>query len=369
MTDVVHGDAGGDDATCDSETTGKTVERSRVILGIDIGGSGSRLAAVLVGEHDSVAGGTIDARRSALTVHGPRAAVGAGGVHVVDALRTLRDELLQALPGDGIAAVGIGMTGLATLVDDPHGLCHQVADLFGCLSVAVAADAVTAHLGALAGRAGAVVAAGTGVIGFGTDHRNIFVRVDGWGHLLGDQGGGAWIGMHGLQSALDAYCGREGTPSQALLERAIARFGKPETWPQQLYTRDDRAGVLASFTPDVVACAAAGDPAAQRIAQQAGEDIAATAVAAISGATATGTHAQAEAPALPKRVDYTGSILERCEPVRTSFLSRIRALDPSIDVQPAQGTPLDGAVRLAALALAGDLRERPPYLYRFDSAH
>ncbi|MBW3092057.1 hypothetical protein KIH79_03625 [Bifidobacterium sp. 82T10] len=336
-----------EDAAHDGATAGERPVRPRVVVGIDIGGSGSRLAAVQVDENAPLR----PVLRPVFTAEGPRAAVGAGGVRIADALRALRDDLRRAMPDAEVAAVGVGMTGLATLADDPHGLCREVTRLFGCAYVAVAADAITAHLGALAGRAGAVIAAGTGVIGFGTDHRDIFVRVDGWGHLLGDHGGGAWIGMRGLQSALDAYCGRTGNPSQALLERAVARFGKPEAWPKQLYTRDDRAGVLASFTPDVMACAADGDPAALSIARQAGDELAATAVAAL-------------ASGLPKRVAYTGSILERCELVRASFLNRMLALGPDIDVLPAQGAPLDGAVRLASLALAGRLRERAPYLYR-----
>ena len=53
------------------------------------------------------------------------------------------------------------------------------------------------------------VAAGTGLIAIGTDLTR-WRRADGWGHLLGDCGSGAWIGRAGLEAALRAYDGRPG---------------------------------------------------------------------------------------------------------------------------------------------------------------
>ncbi len=68
---------------------------------------------------------------------------------------------------------------------------------------AVVSDAVASLVGALGGlRPGAVVAAGTGAVAFGSDFADTWTKVDGWGHVLGDRGSAAWVGLEGLRAAL-----------------------------------------------------------------------------------------------------------------------------------------------------------------------
>ena len=55
-------------------------------------------------------------------------------------------------------------------------------------------DAVTSYVGAIGFEPGAVVAAGTGVIALAGDRDGNFARSDGWGYILGDDGGGYYIG-------------------------------------------------------------------------------------------------------------------------------------------------------------------------------
>src|SRR5699024_2742062 len=121
-------------------------------------------------------------------------------------------------------------------------------------------------------------------------------RVDGWGHLLGDRGGGAWIGMRGLSRALAAHDGTD-PAGAALLYAATARFGEPLQWPAQFYTQPDRAGVLASFAADVVELAD-DDRAARAILTRAAAHAAASLSAAAQGgvppvlSAAVGSHVQ-----------------------------------------------------------------------------
>ena len=112
--------------------------------------------------------------------------------------------------------------------------------------IAVTSDAVIAHAGALGGEPGVVLVAGTGVVALAIDANGALRTADGWGPWLGDEGGGAWIGAAGLRAALRAHDGRG--PSTTLLDAASARFGAPETWPAQLAD----AAALASFAPDVL---------------------------------------------------------------------------------------------------------------------
>jgi len=178
--------------------------------------------------------------------------------------------------------------------------------------VAVTSDAVIAHAGALDGGPGVVLIVGTGVVALAIDADGALRTADGWGPWLGDEGGGAWIGAAGLRAALRAHDGRG--PSTALLDAARARFGAPETWPAQL---TGAAGV-ATFAPDVLA--AQGDATAQAIVRAAGQALAATARAVGSGPVAM-----------------------------VGGLAGAEALGEQLDLVPAAGDALDGALRLGAI--------------------
>ncbi|CAM5302826.1 hypothetical protein GCM10010329_61090 [Streptomyces spiroverticillatus] len=251
-------------------------------------------------------------------------------------------ELLARTGGGQLAAVCVGAAGMATLGDDLRArLPGVLAEEFGVRRVALAADAVTAYAGALGQRPGAVVAAGTGLIGVGTD-LTVWRRADGWGHLLGDCGGGAWIGRAGLEAAMRAHDGRAGG-SAALLRRLEAVFGSAAELPGLLYPRTDRPAVLAAFAPEVAACAAEGDPVAEGVLRDAARHIAesAAAVCPPPGAGAT------------PEVALTGGLLKLGEPLLVPLHEEfVRALPLARRVE-ALGSPLDGALVIAA-ALATD---------------
>lgn len=317
-----------------------TVSRPTFVLGVDSGGSGLRVALTRAtpdgmpsGDRDMVVGEPVRT--------GP---AGVDAAHLTDQLLPAARALLRnAEAGERIAAVCVGAAGMATLG------AHLRAELPGLLSaalgverLALAADAVTAYAGALGERPGVVVAAGTGVIALGTDLRE-WRRADGWGHLLGDCGGGAWIGRAGLDAALRAHDGREGG-SPALLAAAEQTFGPIEGLPQQLYPRADRAALLASFAPAVARCATAGtgDPVAQRILWQAGEEIARTVAAAWAGPAGD--------------MALTGGLCRIGEPLLAPLRAACAARLPHAVLVPAVGDPLHGALLIAARLTAGSLR-------------
>ncbi|MGB3636326.1 MAG: BadF/BadG/BcrA/BcrD ATPase family protein [Rivularia sp. (in: cyanobacteria)] len=76
-------------------------------------------------------------------------------------------------------------------------------------NIIISHDALIALVGGVGNDVGIVVAAGTGSIVFGRNHRGETKRVGGWGYILGDEGGAYKIAVAGMQAALKAYDGRE----------------------------------------------------------------------------------------------------------------------------------------------------------------
>jgi N-acetylglucosamine kinase-like BadF-type ATPase len=252
--------------------------------------------------------------------------------------------LVRALTAESgpvrLTAAVVGAAGLASLgaglrAELPGALARE----FGVRRVALAADAVTAYAGALGPRPGAVIAGGTGLIAIGTDLTG-WRRADGWGHLLGDCGGGAWIGRAGLEAALRAHDGREGG-SARLLACAEEVFGPVAGLPGALYPRPDRAAVLASFAPRVAACAEE-DPVAAGILREAARHMADSAAAVCPSGGAS-------------RVAVTGGLFKIGDPLLAPLDEELAKRLPHARRVPAEGDPLHGSVRMAAELSAGAL--------------
>jgi len=265
-----------------------------VILAVDLGKTSCRAAA------------------------GGRRAEGAGapGLATPGGVRAAETAILAVArefsPAATFAEVIVGAAGALAAPDAARALGDSLLASLRAERVAVTSDAVIAHAGALDGAPGVVLIAGTGVVALAIGADGTLRTADGWGPWLGDEGGGAWIGAAGLRAALRAHDGRG--PSTTLLDAARARFGAPETWPAQLTD----AAAVASFAPDVLA--AEGDAAAMAIVSAAAEALAATVRAAGDGPVAM-----------------------------VGGLAGVEALRERLDLVPAAGDALDGALRLGAI--------------------
>ncbi|MFE0250618.1 N-acetylglucosamine kinase [Streptomyces sp. NPDC059010] len=306
-------------------------------LAVDSGGSGMR---VVVG---TVERGVLARRESREPVRTGERGIDPG--HLMEQLVPMVRASMAESEVAELGAAAIGAAGLASLGDALRAeLPAALAREFGLGRVALVADAVTAYVGALGPRPGAVVAAGTGLIATGTD-LTCWRRADGWGHLLGDCGSGAWIGRAGLEAALRAYDGRPGG-SVALLTRAEEQFGPMGGLPGRLYPRPDRPAVLASFAPQVAACAD-GDPVAADILRAAARHMAESAAAVCPG---TGE----------PQVAFTGGLFKIGDPLVVPLEEELAKRLPHARRVAAAGDPLQGSVRIAtdlatgALTLPGD---------------
>ena len=334
----------------------ETSKQAAWVLGIDIGGSGSRAALEpLDAATGGGAGGVVGASGMG-AVGGARhlfeaepVSISSNGSSALPVIASLLARVRAERPDAVLAGVGIGATGLASLVASPAASLAALSSAAGA-PVALAIDALTAHLGALGGQAGAVVAVGTGAIAIGTDLHDVWRRVGGWGHLYDDRGSGAWIGIEGLKAAIQTHDGVT-ADAPALLSAAQSRFGPAPTWPSQLYTRDDRGAILAGFAADVAGLASAGDVVATRIMSTAGALVAGTLAAALD-------------PALPARAAGVGGVFASGAAFTDAFAAEFARIAPDAELVEPAGGPLDGAVGLARLVAAGGLpAAHPPFVW------
>ncbi|MGW1806160.1 N-acetylglucosamine kinase [Streptomyces sp. NPDC002078] len=301
-------------------------------LAVDSGGSGLRVAVGVPGRPPAAQRESRDPVRT-----GER---GIDPGHLMAGLVPLARASAAEAGVDALETAVVGAAGFATLGDALRAeLPGALARELGVRRVALAADAVTAYVGALGPRPGAVLAAGTGLIAVGTD-LTAWRRADGWGHLLGDCGSGAWIGRAGLEAALRAHDGRDGG-SALLLACAEEQFGPARALPGQLYPRSDRPAVLASFAPRVAACAA-HDPVAAGILRAAARHMAES-VAAVCPANGE------------PRVALTGGLFRLGEPLLAPLRQELASRLPHARQVPAEGDPLHGSVRIASDLAAGRL--------------
>jgi glucosamine kinase len=295
----------------------------------------------------AVDAGQTETRAALYDERGPRLAR-APGVARIDATpggadgvgRTLLRavEGLGALP-DTLPAVGLGLSGFeAARADELARLGDAMRRGVNARRIAIASDGVTSHLGALEGGPGVVVAAGTGTVAIAHD-RECWVRVDGWGSLVGDAGSGFAIGRAGLDAALREHDGRGG--SRSLLCAAEREYGPAD----QLVGRIHRSGTatlaVAEFARAVVAAASAGDEVAMEIVRAAGRELAVSVCAALRRLFGSSRRVA---------VSYAGNVFSAGAPLLEPFARELAARCPRAVVVAPRGDALAGAAVLAERA-------------------
>lgn len=221
-----------------------------MIVGIDLGKTGCRALT--------------DDGGSAEGVGSP----GLGEPDGVEAALVAVRSVLADLPASDLSAIAVGAAGAGAAPAAARDLAHALAADHPGTEVAVTSDALTAHIGALGGRPGAVLAAGTGTVALAVRADGERRQFDGWGPWLGDDGGGSWIGRHALRAVLLHREGRG--PATALTVAAEERYGDLAVLPATL-AAGATARLTAAFVPDVLAAATAGDQVAGGVLAAAGE--------------------------------------------------------------------------------------------------
>ena len=193
--------------------------------------------------------------------------VGEEGLRAV--LRLMTAEIPPQMTPD---AVVLGLAGVGREPERQRAL-SLARSIFPSAQVYVVTDAELAYSAAFAdGRHGVMIIAGTGTIAcYRTPISHEFLRVGGWGPILGDEGGGAWIGREALRHCLYEWEGDELSP----LHAAILRELQIDTATQiltKVYMENFAPRDWARLAPLVFECARE-DPGARQILRNAAMEL------------------------------------------------------------------------------------------------
>lgn len=176
------------------------------------------------------------------------------------AFRSLVTEILSWLETFGpcqklcIGAAGISNARMSDCLNDMLSSSSVVK------SYEVTGDQVIAHYGALSGKEGIILIAGTGSVCYGRDEGGKEARSSGWGHLIGDDGSGYALGRDALRHLAKVYDGY----GQATILKTLAseRLGLDSRERIIGYVYSGTKKDVADLSPLVEQAALAGDDVA-----------------------------------------------------------------------------------------------------------
>lgn len=303
---------------------------ARYLMGVD-GGATKTLAAVL------------DLHTHALHVAhgGPSNEDAVGTRAAVGALLATADAAIAnaGITRKDLAAAVLAVAGTNTDAIAAHVRAHTDAWI-------VVNDVVGAWATATGAGPGLAAISGTGsnVFGVGADGRSW--RAGGWGHLLGDEGSGYWLGVQSIKAALRD---RDASgPRTALSDAAPAFFGVPsvEALASLVYSKPMTKSDIAAFAIETAKLAEAGDAVACELYERGAIELCAQIDAVIR---MTGL-AEQSAGGAPFPVGLIGSAF-KAGPVFVEPLTRVvHEQAPTARVALVETAPAAGSLLLAARA-------------------
>ena len=304
---------------------------TNLVVGVDGGGSkthvvvadgrGKELAS-LTGEASAVRPG--DALHSAEVIS-----------------RLVRECLAIAEREDRPRALVAGVAGVGR-EDERRALLRALEGAKLAEDVQVVPDALIALEDAFGEGAGILLVAGTGSVAFGRGPTGHVVRCGGWGPVIGDEGGGAWIGRRALSVVTAAHDGRE--PETRLVGAVLTALELDEVdqlvvWAASASTKD-----LAKLAASVLTLAAERDLRANSICTIAAEEL------VIHVRTLARQLFVDERVSLP--VALAGGLMQRGSFLRRLVEHRLKTAVPGAHLHGEDVLPTRGAVRLALRSLA-----------------
>ena len=213
-------------------------------------------------------------------------------------------------------------------------------------------DALVALVAGVGDEPGVVLIAGTGSIAYGRDAAGRATRSGGWGYLLGDEGGGFWIGRSALAAVVRQFDGRG--PATLLTDLVLAemRLASPTELIHAIYDKGLQRRAIAAIAAVVQRAADARDAMAAEILTRAGAELAAAAASVIGRLGMRGD---------VFRTVLAGGIFHAIPALVADVQTRLSEVAPRSETQLLDVEPAVGAVRLA-VAAAQDRVTIPSYI-------
>jgi N-acetylglucosamine kinase-like BadF-type ATPase len=205
-------------------------------------------------------------------------------------------------------------------------------------------DALLALVAGAGEGPGIVIVAGTGSIAYGRDGEGRAARAGGWGYLLGDEGGGFWIGRAALVAVVRQFDGRG--PATVLTELVLAEMslGSPRELIHAVYDRGMQRQAMTRMAVVVQRAADSGDAVAREILARAAGELAAAASSVVARLGMRGD-------VFPTVL--AGGILRGIPSLAQEVSSRMAEVAPRSDVRRLEVEPAVGAVTLAVRLARG----------------
>jgi N-acetylglucosamine kinase-like BadF-type ATPase len=323
----------------------RTATPARFLLGVD-GGATKTLAAVL----------DLQTQALHLAHAGPSNEDAVGAKAAVEALLGAAG---QAIERAGIKEGELGAAVLAVAGTSTESITRHVRAARPQAWIVVN-DVVGAWATATGAGPGVAVISGTGSNVFGVGPGGRAWRAGGWGHLLGDEGSGYWLGVQSIKAALRD---RESSgPPTALSDLVPAFFGTAsvEALASLVYSKPLTKGEIGALATETARLAEQGDAVARELFRRAAAELADQIAAVI---TRTGLAGEGEGEAQPFPVGLIGSAFKAgplfIEPLSEAIHARApRALVSSVEMAPVGGSLLLAALAAGAQLDAGELAPR-----------
>ena len=169
-----------------------------------------------------------------------------------------------------IQFIGAGMAGADQAAE---WLKKEFVSLFPKSRITVAPDYEIALIGAHGRRYGILILSGTGSSACGINGAGESVRSGGWGYLIGDEGGGYWLGLQTLKAAANMADGFE--EKTELYQKIFhhLNISHPDDLISWTYNPVTTNRKIAQISELVIEVAASGDPVATKIVESAAEHL------------------------------------------------------------------------------------------------
>lgn len=212
---------------------------TKYFAGIDAGQSGT---AAVIGDETGRILGRGDA--------GPADEIGqdANSTRMRDALRAAYENAARAAgmdPNVRCERIVAGVSGY-------EGRVYGHAPDLPCEKLELIHDAIVAHAGALDGKPGVIVIAGTGSAAYACNEKGESATIGGWGYLFGDAGGAFWIVREAISAAM---ADEDEGKTNALGALSLAHFKKPalHALGRSFYAGEIDRRSFAAFAPAILA--------------------------------------------------------------------------------------------------------------------